>query len=224
MAFDLTFLKPNPPAPPVVPPVPGLVFLKTVPMSFPGFSGGTTYSTVTVDAPGDANFTKYRGILFRFYGVGFANGASSNLLIQPRRTGQTIINTINFQINQISSSTATGWINTSATPSATVGVPFTTGTPAFNTSPLNKLDILMHPLGYEADFSFGSNTTLYVGAMGKSTGTYAQAANLLLPMMLKDNPGLTLSLSAANFFTSWNSNSLNSDLPMTCDIYGYCIS
>ncbi len=221
MAFDITLLKPNPPASPVVPPAPGLVFIKTIPMSFPGFSGATTYSTITVDAPGDANFTKYRGILFRFYGIGFANSTSSDLRIQPRRSGQNITNAISYQINQISSVTATGWINTSGLAPL---VFFTTTTPATLTNPLNKLDILMHQVGYEIDFSFGSNTTLFAGAMGKSTGTYQQASNLLTPMMSKDNPGLTLSLSAANFFTSWNSNAFNADLPMTCDIYGYCIA
>ena len=220
MAFDITLLKPNPPASPVVPPAPGLVFIKTIPMSFPGFSGATTYSTITVDAPGDANFTKYRGILFRFYGIGFANGTGSDLRIQPRRSGQNITNSLNFQINQISSATATGWINTSGVAPQN----FTTGSPVTSNNPLNKLDILMHPVGYEIDFSFGSNTTLFAGAMGKSTGTYTLASNLLTPTMLRDNPGLTLSLSAANFFTSWNSNSSNADLPMTCDIYGYCIA
>lgn len=220
MAFDITLLKPNPPASPVVPPAPGLVFIKTIPMSFPGFSGATTYSTITVDAPGDANFTKYRGILFRFYGIGFANATGCDLRIQPRRSGQNITNTISFQINQISSAAATGWINTTGVAPQN----FTTGTPALANNPLNKLDILMHPIGYDIDFSFGSNSTLFIGSMGKSTGTYQQAGNLLTPMMNRDNPGLTLSLSSSNFFTSWNSNSLNADLPMTCDIYGYCIA
>lgn len=216
MAFELNLLKPNPPSPPVNPPIPGLVFIRTVPMSFPGFNTAT-YSTVTIDAPTNINFIDYRSIVFRFYGIGFANATAADIRISPRRTGQVISNTIQYQINQISSTTATGWINTSTT----TNIPFTQGTPAVANNPLNKLDILMHPMGYEVDYHFGSNTTLFSGGIGKSIGSYVQTATLLPPFMLRENPGLTLSLSTANFFASWNSNNLNADLPMTCDIYGY---
>jgi hypothetical protein len=215
MAFELNLLNPNPPSAPVVPPVPGMVFIRTINVTPINYREATTLSSITVDAPVDATFAKYRAIIFRFYGIGFANATGTDLNIRPRRSGQNMTGTFFYQINQTTSTTATGWINTSASPP----IPFTAGTLFTNVSMINSLNVVMHPVGYDIDASFGAGTTLVTGSMVKSTATYPVSAGLS-PVSLLDNPGLTLGLTAANFYVAYNSSTNYLQQQITCDIYG----
>jgi hypothetical protein len=216
MSFELNLLKPNPPSAPVVPPVPGMVFIRTVNVTPINYQVASTLSTITVDAPVDATFAKYRAIIFRFYGMGFTTATATDLNIRPRRSGQNITGSVFYQINQVTSTTATGWINTSTSPP----VPFTSGTLFTNSYPVNSLNVTMHPVGYDIDASFGSNTTLATGSIVKSTATYPLSAGLS-PVGLLENPGLTLGLtSGSNFFAAYNYAAQYLQQQITCDIYG----
>lgn len=215
MAFELNLLKPNPSSAPVVPPVPGMVFIRTVNVTPINYRETSTLSTITVDAPVDATFAKYRAIIFRFYGIGFANGTATDLNIRPRRSGQNMTGSFFYQINQITSTTATGWINTSASPP----IPFTTGNLFTQNYMINSLNVAMHPVGYDIDASFGSGTTLATGSIVKSTATYPVSAGLS-PVSLNDNPGLTLGLTGANYYTAYNYAAQYLQQQITCDIYG----
>jgi hypothetical protein len=215
MAFTRNLLEPNPSSAPVVPPVPGMVFIKTVNATPINYREATTLSAITIDAPVDATFAKYRAIIFRFYGMGFANGTGTDLNIRPRRNGQNMTGTMQYQINQTTSVTATGWINTGASPP----VPFTAGTLFNNSFMINSLNVVMHPVGYDIDASFGSGTTLATGSLVRSTATYPVSAGLS-PVSLLDNPGLTLGLTAANYYVAYNYSTSYLQQQITCDIYG----
>jgi hypothetical protein len=218
MAFELNLLKPNPAPAPTVSLVPGCTLLKSVALTPVNYREATTLAAMTVDAPVDATFAKYRKILFQFYGIGFANGNSTDLTIRPRRTGQNYTNNVFYQINQITSTTATGWINTNNSGA----IAFTTGNLMNNSYPVNSLNIIMHPMGYDIDFSLGSNTTLATGSIGKATGTYTVPASGQAPMALLDYPGLTLACTGSNFFTAWNyATSTLAQQHISCDIYGF---
>jgi len=215
MAFELNLLKPNPSSAPVVPPVPGMVFIRTVNVTPINYRETSTLSTITVDAPVDATFAKYRAIIFRFYGIGFANGTATDLNIRPRRSGQNMTGTMFYQINQVTSTTATGWINTNTSPP----IPFTSGTLFTNSYMVNSLNVTMLPVGFDIDATFGSGTTLATGSIVRTIATYPVSAGLS-PVSLLDNPGLTLGLSGANFFVAYNYSANYLQQQITCDIYG----
>jgi hypothetical protein len=218
MSFKLNLLKLDPiPEAKVLKFVPGVELLRSVKILDP--ASAFSLASVTVDAPPTATFNKYRSILFKFNGVGFSNSTATNLLAGVRKSSIPLTGTAFYQANQISSASATGWVNTS------VGVnviPLTAGTPLTNNFPLENLEILISPTGFDANLTIDSGTTLPAGSIAKTIASFPLiAGGIVTPIALEEYPGVTLTLSAANFFTAWNYAGAFYNLPLTCDVYGY---
>lgn len=214
LASELSAIGPSPSGP-----VPGLVLIKSANIIAPNVINPPSITTITVDAPRDADFRKYRAFLFRFSGIGFS-GTASDLTVSPRREGLTVPGTIWYQINQITATTTTGWVNTNA--GTTVQV--TSGSLVAGNVWVNKWDVLMTPTGFDCDIRIGNSTTLPTGSIITTTASYSITGASVSAVETGSYPGVTLGTTSGPSFTAARYSSVSLGVGLNCEIYGYAIS
>jgi hypothetical protein len=214
LASELSAIGPSPSGP-----VPGLVLIKSANIIAPNVVNPPSITTITVDAPRDADFRKYRAILFRFSGIGFAS-AASDLTVTPRREGLTVPGNTWYQINQITATTTTGWVNNNASPTITV----TSGGLVAANVWVNRWDVLMTPTGFDCDIRLGNSTTLPTGSIITTTASYTVTSEFLSTIETGSYPGVTLGTTGNPSFTAARYSTARVGVGLNCEIYGYAIS
>lgn len=200
---------------------PGLALIKSVKILDPNYTTGVSsnITTLTVDAPLGADFKKYRSILFRFSGVGFV-GTATDLTVLARQDGLTVPSTLWYQINQITATTTTGWVNTNTTTTVSV----TSGGLVAANVWIDRWDILMTPTGYDCDIRLRNSTTLPTGSIITTTVSYNSSANNLSFAPATSSPGVTIGNTGGTGFIAAQYGSNRFGVGLNCDIYGYTIS
>ncbi len=214
LASELSAIGPSPSGP-----VPGLVLIKSANIIAPNVINPPSITSITVDAPRDADFRKYRAFLFRFSGIGFSS-AASDLTVTPRREGLTVPGTFFYQIIQFTVTTTTGYINTSA---STI-VQVTSGSSVAANVGVNRWDVLMTPVGFDCDIRLGNGTTLPAGSIITTTVSYTGAGESVSTVETGSYPGVTLGTTGGPNFTAARYSTTRLGVGLNCEIYGYAIS
>jgi hypothetical protein len=194
------------------------VLIKSLNIIAPNVISPPNITSITVDAPRDADFKKYRAILFRFSGIGFVS-AANDLVVTPRREGLSVGSMV-YQINQITATTTTGWVNTSASTSVQV----TSASLVAANVWVNRWDVLTTPTGFDCDIRLGNGTTLPTGSIITTTATYLPSGESVPVVETGSYPGVIISNTAGASFAAARYSTTRVGVGLNCEIYGYAIS